>query len=445
LERRPSLSRALVSYQRNKSLPGFRWFKYKEGFSSEFVRLCLDYFSAGNGAGKKVLDPFAGVGTTLLTSAKEGWHGTGIELLPVAAEVARTRNLALGVSIADFQTELDRLSGCQSRNGKPGSYKFPHVRITEHAFPEETERELGRYVDFVNGIKKADIRQLFKFAALASLEDVSYTRKDGQYLRWDRRSMKNPDSTFEKPIISDFRDAVWSKLQLIREDLLLFSQKKPSGDVTIIEGSTLLQLPELTRSTFDLVITSPPYCNRYDYTRTYALELAFLGYTDSDISRLRQGLLSATVENKSKQSELGESYTRMGLGEMYAEAERTFSSNAALHEALQILLAARDRKELNNPNIPSMISNYFFEMSLTIYCLARVLRRDGLVFMVNDNVQYQGEHIPVDLILSEFAKSAGFSIEAIWVLPKGKGNSSQQMGLHGRNELRKCVYVWRRR
>jgi hypothetical protein len=30
------------------------------------------------------------------------------------------------------------------------------------------------------------------------------------------------------------------------------------------------------------------------------------------------------------------------------------------------------------------------------------------------------------------------------VLLNGKGNSSQQMGAHGREPLRKCVYVWRK-
>jgi len=29
-------------------------------------------------------------------------------------------------------------------------------------------------------------------------------------------------------------------------------------------------------------------------------------------------------------------------------------------------------------------------------------------------------------------------------LPNGKGNSSQQMGEHGREALRKCVYIWRK-
>ena len=62
--------------------------------------------------------------------------------------------------------------------------------------------------------------------------------------------------------------------------------------------------------------------------------------------------------------------------------------------------------------------------------------------MVNDNVQYHGEEIPVDLILSDFAEQSGFRCEAIWTLTRGKGNSSQQMGRFGRQELRKCVYHW---
>ena len=64
--------------------------------------------------------------------------------------------------------------------------------------------------------------------------------------------------------------------------------------------------------------------------------------------------------------------------------------------------------------------------------------------MVNDNVRYHGEEVPVDLISSDFAELAGLVTDKIWVLPKGKGNSSQQMGRWGRHELRKCVYVWRK-
>ena len=62
----------------------------------------------------------------------------------------------------------------------------------------------------------------------------------------------------------------------------------------------------------------------------------------------------------------------------------------------------------------------------------------------NDNVRYAGEEVPVDLILSSIPESFGLVTEKIWMLNRGKGNSSQQMGAHGRSELRKSVYIWRK-
>ena len=105
---------------------------------------------------------------------------------------------------------------------------------------------------------------------------------------------------------------------------------------------------------------------------------------------------------------------------------------------------AREHGCLNNVRLVDMVSGYFLEMSIVVAQMARVLRRGGYVVMVNDNVRYVGEEIPVDLILSDLAESFGLTTERIWVLPRGKGNSSQQMGAHGRTELRKCVYLWRK-
>ena len=61
-----------------------------------------------------------------------------------------------------------------------------------------------------------------------------------------------------------------------------------------------------------------------------------------------------------------------------------------------------------------------------------------------DDVRYAGAGISVDMILSSIAEALGLEVEAILVLPGDKGNSSQQMGQHGRAPLRKCVYVWRK-
>jgi hypothetical protein len=73
-----------------------------------------------------------------------------------------------------------------------------------------------------------------------------------------------------------------------------------------------------------------------------------------------------------------------------------------------------------------------------------VLKPGAPLIMVNDNVRYAGASVSVDLILSDFAEKLGFNVEQILVLPDGKGNSSQQMGEHGKDTLRKCVCVWRK-
>jgi len=192
----------------------------------------------------------------------------------------------------------------------------------------------------------------------------------------------------------------------------------------------------------DLVITSPPYCNRYDYTRTYAVELAFLGYDDDEVKSLRQAMLSCTVENKEKRLQMVHMYKDIGASRRFEQVERVFATAEALHEVLRALESCRESGGLNNSNVPRMVRNYFYEMCFVVREVARVLRHGGSIVVINDNVRYAGEEVPVDLILSDFAEKFGLVVRHIWTLARGKGNSSQQMGNHGRQELRKCIYVW---
>ncbi len=436
------LTRALVSFQANRAAPFYRWLKYKEAFSCEFVRYVLNLFPSGKQP-PRLLDPFAGAGTAISTASKLGWRSTGIELLPIGVSAIRARQYADRASLESFERTLRRL---QQHPFDAGSdYRFPHLRITLGAFPRRTEIAFSAFDSFLRTIEDEAIHFLFRFAWLSVLENVSYTRKDGQYLRWDPRSGKcaKKKAPFDKGTIPGFRAAVLEKLGQMLEDISARNESSAES-VKVIEGSCLGELPLLPNNAFDLALTSPPYCNRYDYTRTYALELAFLGYTTEAVRDLRQSLLSCTVENKTKREQLNAHYRARGQQARYDEAVDVFERQAALQEVLRLLYAARKRGELNNNNIPGMVENYFFEMNLVIRDLARTLSAGGRVVMVNDNVQYQGEEVPVDLILSDFAAKAGLSVDSIWVLPRGKGNSSQQMGAHGRNEIRKCVYIWRK-
>ncbi len=78
------LDRTLVSFQANKVEVGHRWCKYREGFSAELVRYVIERTGIGGG---KMLDPFAGSGTTLFVAAELGLNAIGIELLPCSAEI----------------------------------------------------------------------------------------------------------------------------------------------------------------------------------------------------------------------------------------------------------------------------------------------------------------------------------------------------------------------
>ncbi len=442
LEVIPALTRSLVSFQANKNTPFYRWFKYREGFSSELVGYFLTVFRPEGKHVPQLLDPFSGAGTSLTTSAKAGWHATGIELLPVGAAAIRARLAAIYVDANAFLQEIVRLESFNLDGSSAKGYRFPHITITDRAFSGETEEAISAFMVFLDSIDDETVRLLFHFACMSVLEDVSFTRKDGQYLRWDTRSGRRFAGHFNKGTVYAFQQAIMGQLHLMYEDIKRRKVGASPSQVDLIEGSSLEELPQLQSNKFDLVVTSPPYCNRYDYTRTYALELAFLNHGEGDIKRLRQTLLSATVENKSKRASLADQYAKRGQTERFQLAVDTFDNQAALQEVLRLLYAARDKGELNNNNIPHLVENYFFEMGFIIHELARVVAPGGHVVMVNDNVQYHGEEVPVDLILSDFASSAGLTVKKIWVLPKGKGNSSQQMGIHGRKELRKCVYVW---
>ena len=103
LQQNPEITRALVSFQANKSRPFYRWFKYREGFSSELVRCFLDAYHPQKRRRGRVLDAFAGIGTTVTTAAEAGWKAVGIELLPIGEAVVRARLEAETVSIEHFK------------------------------------------------------------------------------------------------------------------------------------------------------------------------------------------------------------------------------------------------------------------------------------------------------------------------------------------------------
>jgi len=438
-----AFTRPIVSFQANKTRPIYRWYKYKEAFSASLVEYLFQKYEIPKG---KILDPFAGSGTSLFATSALGFQAEGIELLPIGQQLITVKKfLEAELTAKEIQKLEDWARFCFWEQTK---IKIPlnELRITQGAYPEETKVAIEQYLGAAQQ-NDPQIQAILQFVLLCVLETVSYTRKDGQYLRWDYRSgRKQGKKPFNKGVILSFAQAIRAKMAEINTDLTasakqtqmgLFCPESTQNKIELYPGSCLKILPMLPADSYEAIITSPPYCNRYDYTRTYALELALMGIDEKTLTRLRQEMLSCTVENRAKDL--------LALNPQWLTAITAAAEQNLLQAILSYLESQKAQGLLNNNGIPRMVRGYFYEMACVLAECARVLKPNSFLFMVNDNVRYAGASISVDLILADLAEKLGFEIDNIFVLPNGKGNSSQQMGEYGREKLRKCVYVWRKR
>lgn len=433
----PSLSRLLVSFQANKTRPVYRWYKFKEAFSASLVEYLFHKYGITAG---RILDPFAGSGTGLFAASAMGINADGIELLPIGREIITAKQILDAEFTPEDFERLRQWSELKVWERSEQSTPLPELRITQGAYPDKTKEAIEKYLGACQQ-ENSRVQAVLCFALLCVLESISFTRKDGQYLRWDYRSGRtHGKKIFDKGKIVSFAEAICEKIDEILVDVSpahqasLFPVEKLQGEIRLYNDSCLRILPQLPDDAYDAIMTSPPYCNRYDYTRTYALELALLGTDEQELVRLRQEMLSCTVENRAKDL--------LSLNSRWTTALAAADEQELLQAILKYLEDQKAQGALNNNGIPRMVRGYFYEMACVIAECARVLKPNARLFMVNDNVRFAGASISVDMILSDIAEKLGFSVENILVLPNGKGNSSQQMGEHGRRALRKCVYVW---
>ena len=226
----------LVSYQGNYGVPGFRWMRYKEGFSQDLVQLLIQRVRPSS-----LLDPFSGIGTAPLVASGHGIKATGIELIPVGLLVGQAISRAANGLDSKLFAEaaaglLDHIS---SNSQIAAGHAFPHIDITGQAFPSETESELARARAFISEMKDRDTIIMLNLACMSVLESVSFTQKDGQFLRWDRRSGKSRSATFQKKSILRLKDALECRLGAMLQDLGYVQERYGKGVPDFIAGSSL--------------------------------------------------------------------------------------------------------------------------------------------------------------------------------------------------------------
>lgn len=406
--------RQLVTYVPNKRLPVHRWFKFPQGFSPQLVELMLGELGARSG--ERVFDPFCGCGTTLLVARQRGYPAWGIDILPVA--VFATEVKLRPASDYDLELLRERISSVLQEEYFPPSIKAPlDINIIRRGYRPDVLSEIMLFNELILREQDAKIRDFLLLGLMSILETVSYTSKDGQFLRLKPHKR-----------IPSVRDVLRRKLRLMYNDLTAAQPWLiPPGDLAG-RGAGDARVGLADARCFardiddyaDVVITSPPYLNRYDYSRIFSLELCLNDCARfDDLKAVRHSLLRSHIESREPETD------------------------AVTHPALVEVLGNLEGRRLNNPRIPIMIKGYFEDMNLVIGELWKVCRPGARLVFVVANARFESEVIPVDLLLCDLARDAGFDVDKI-IVTRYKGNSSQQMGRFGRVPVRESIVTWRK-
>ncbi len=399
-----------VSYAGNKRVPFLRLYRYKEAFSLSLVNHILDRFEARDS--DLIFDPFAGMGTTLFASMLRGLPSVGIDRLPIAAFSARTLPLFFNI---DHGRLLDTYEGLlPTIDDRAEAPIADDVRLLRLAFDGQVLSRLRRWKSAIDALP-SPLHDIFLLLFFSILEMVSYISNDGQFPRLKpHKRLLHPDEALALKVHEAEADmATWP--------LFFPGASRPGLHPLVVDGDarSFNPLPNGMKPT--IVVTSPPYANRYDYTRSYCLELCFHFVRNfSELRDLRLSILRSHIESK------------------------THDGDAPVHPAIDEVVSILSRRRLNNPRILSMLVAYFVDMDRVIQQWSGMLAESARVAVVVDNVRFEGEIIPVDLILSEIAQARGFTVDEVRVA-RYKGNSSQQMGRFGREVVRESILFWSKR
>jgi DNA modification methylase len=384
------------AFASNKSLPIHRWVPWIAGFSSDFVQDVLQRYANDKST---VLDPFAGVGTTLVEATLFGCDAVGFEINPYAALASRVK-----VSLYDIDTQiLDKyklqfkqfyeqklLSDYGPKSSPPKGFR------TRSAFysPQVLHKVLI-LLDFINLIEDTRICDLFKLAfasTMVSYSNYSYEPSLG------RRISAGKDEIFDYPV----GETIVRKLAEISQDIKWFQANKVRRtEVKIIEASFFDCKRYISPQSIDLIITSPPYLNNYHYNRNTRPHLYWLGYAEqpNDLKALEEtnfGKYWQTVREKDK-------------------VEFEFSlPNTDLAQKVEYLRAQKRERGIYGGNgWANYAASYFNDCYKFSLGIEYALKPGGTAIVVIGNSILQGISIPTDQYFGQVTESVGLELVRI--------------------------------
>jgi len=266
-----------TAFAQNKNEPVHRWTPWIAGFSSSFVQGVFDALLPKGNSRKRVLDPFAGVGTTLIEGLKCGYDIAGFEINPYAYLACKVKTGSTGISPQVLNKRIENYKAFMKeslrKNKAPKSSPPAGFKSREVFFSPKVENKVLFTLDFISGRKEEWARDIFKLAlggVMVSFSNYSYEPSLG------RRSSSG------KPGIADadVPNILSNKLSEFVADIgylkSITDRNDRNADISLFNQSYLDMNGELAPRSIDILVTSPPYLNNYHYVRNTRPHLYWL-------------------------------------------------------------------------------------------------------------------------------------------------------------------------
>ena len=384
-ERPPYAERTSSSFVGNMGAPVHRWFRYSAGFSGTWAEALIAK-EAKKGS-VCVLDPFAGSATTLIAAEQCGVASWGVDAHPFVARVAQAK-LAYRSSPSEYLASAKQaLARAKEAEPELSGYA-PLIRkcYTDQAL---AQLDCLRRAT-VNADDGSERGRLVWLTLVAILRPTSHVgTANWQYLLPDRRKVRveAPFAAFEAMM-----HAVHADMRTVGDI---------AGPRAVFSLADARSCAELPADRFNLVVTSPPYPNNYDYADATRLELTFLGevrgWGDLQSSVRKHLLRSCTQHVPNSAVDMDAVLRSPDLAPIGKELR------GVCEKLARVRLTRGGKKTYHN-----MIACYFLDLAQVWRALRRLCTSPAKIcFVIGDSAPY-GVYVPAIEWLSELAVAAGF-------------------------------------
>ena len=398
----------LRNHQANRLDPKDRsihdWYRFVLSFPPHLVRHYLEDFELDEK--NTVLDPFCGTGTTLVESKLNRIRAVGVEANPFA-QFASSVKLDWSIDPQIFAERANQIAKSAlarlQRQGIDDNWGFNGN--SEDRLLKELDSDANRLL-LSNSISPLPLHKaLILLECLRNHEKESYYRHAllalAKALVFRISNLKfGPEVGVGKPKPHSPVVSFWlSEVKTICEDLeTIRGAAYPEcracfGDAREI-GSVMRP------NSVDAVITSPPYPNEKDYTRTTRLESVILGF----------------ISNKSELRGFKKRLLRSNTRGVYKgdDDDHWIAGNTQIERIANEI--EKRRKQLGKTSgferlYPAVTRLYFGGMAKHLAGLRTVLRKGArLAYVVGDQASYLRIMIRTGTLLAEIAQSLGYEL-----------------------------------